>query len=138
MAHETTITPKSLWEKLLIFWHTKNHSSEIYDIALILAVAIFTNKKIYEEELSEARHLLMERLHHADDVDTVMEYIEMKLAEYCESLDAWHHDQQKVRELISRDEDLYSYLLSIFEADENIDKEESGFETSLKKMLLRS
>jgi hypothetical protein len=138
MAHETTIAPKTLWKKILIYWHTKNHSRKIYDIALILAVAIFTNRKIYLEELEEARHLLLEHLRNADDVDNVMEYVEMKLASYVEARDAWHEDQKTVRVLIEKDEELYAYLLSIFEADEMIDAAESLFEESLKKALRRS
>jgi hypothetical protein len=138
MAHETTIAPKSSWQKLLIYWRTKNLSTEVYDIALILAVAIFTNKKIYEEELEEAKMQLQKRLRDAGAVDEVMQYIEMKLACYAHSIETWHKDQQRVRELIEKDEELYGYLLSIFEADALIDDEESGFETSLKKALLRS
>jgi hypothetical protein len=138
MAHEAFITPKRLWERLLIYWHTKNHSAEVYDIALILSVAIFTNQKIYEEELMEARLLLQERLKDPSSVDEVMGYIEMKLSNYIKSMDAWHKDQKKVREMLEKDQDLYAYLLNIFEADDSIDDEESGFENSLKKALLRS
>ena len=138
MAHETTIPPKSSWQKLLIYWRTKNLSTEVYDIALILAVAIFTNKKVYEEELEEARIQLYGRLKSEGAVNEVMEYIEMKLAAYTQSLEEWHKDQQKVRELLEKDQSLYAYLLSIFEADESIDDEESSFEESLKRALLRS
>jgi hypothetical protein len=138
MAHETTLPPKKGWQKLLIYWNTKNFSNEIYDIALILAVGIFTNKTIYEEELAQARTLLLEKLKDADSVDSVMEYVEMKLADYVADIAAWHEDQQKVRHLIEKDEELYAYLLSIYEADALIDDAESGFEDSLKKTLMRS
>jgi hypothetical protein len=138
MAHETTIAPKNVWEKLLIFWRTKNHSSRIYDIALILAVAIYTNKRIYEEELREARRQLSGCVESQEEVENIMEYIEMKLDAYRGDAELWHRDQRKVRDLVGKDEELYAYLLSIFEADDSIDDEESGFESSLKKMLLRS
>jgi hypothetical protein len=138
MAHEASITPKKLWERLLIYWHTKNHSAEVYDIALILSVAIFTNQKIYEEELMEARLLLQELLHEHSSINQVMEYIEMKLSGYVANMDSWYEDQQKVREMILKDQELYTYLLNIFEADEHFDDEESSFEESLKKALLRS
>ncbi len=138
MAHETTIAPKKTWQKLLIYWHTKNHSTKAYDIATILAVAIFTNKKIYEEELSEARKLLHQQTNDPVAVDELMEFIEMRLSEYQETVDAWHEDQQKVRMLIEANQELYAHLRTIFEADESIDSEESDFEASLKKTLLRS
>lgn len=138
MAHEASIAPKQLWERLLIYWHTKNHSAEVYDIALILSVAIFTNQKVYDEELMEARLLLQERLREPSSVDEVMEYIELKLSTYIANKDAWHKDQKRVRDLLEKDQDLYAYLLNIFEADDTIDDEESGFENSLKKALLRS
>lgn len=138
MAHETTIAPKNVWEKLLIFWRTKNHSSRIYDIALILAVAIYTNKRVYEEELREARRQLSGCVESQEEVENIMEYIEMKLDAYHSDAELWHRDQRKVRDLVGKDEELYAYLLSIFEADDSIDDEESGFESSLKKMLLRS
>jgi hypothetical protein len=138
MAQKTTIAPKNTWQKLLIYWHTKNHHGDIYDIAKILAVGIYTNQAVYEEELEEARALLHGKLHDSGSVNEVMEYIEMKLANYAEDRDTWHRDQRDVREMIEKDEELYGYLLSIFEADDSIDTEESRFEASLKKALLRS
>ncbi|MDX1295106.1 MAG: hypothetical protein R3302_02495 [Sulfurimonadaceae bacterium] len=86
----------------------------------------------------EARVLLQERLQDPSSVDEVMGYIEMKLSGYINDMDAWHNDQKKVREMLEKDQDLYAYLLNIFEADDSIDDEESGFENSLKKALLRS
>lgn len=138
MARETTLTPKKSWQKLLIYWHTKNHSTKVYDIARILAVSIFTNKTIYEEELEQAQRLLFETLQDEDSVKEVMAYIEMKLADYASDIQRWHDDQKVVRTLIQNDEELYSYMLEIFEADAMIDLEEAGFEDSLKKSMLRS
>lgn len=138
MAQKTTVAPKTIWQKLLIYWNTKNHRAEVYDIALILAVSIFTNNAVYEEELTEARALLFGKLRDPASVKEVMGYIEMKLSCYAQDRDAWHRDQKRVREMIEKDEGLYTYMLSIFEADDNIDSEESGFEASLRKALLRS
>jgi len=137
MAHEITIAPKTRWEKLMIFWRMKNFSAACYDIALILAVAIFTNRKIYEEELAEARSLLREKVDE-EGVEDLMAYIEMKLENYVASVDVWHEDQQRVRTMIERDEELYAYFLDIFEADACFDAHESDFEASLIKGIRRS
>lgn len=138
MAQKTTVAPKNTWQKLLIYWHTKNHHTTIYDLAKILAVGIYTNRVIYREELEEARTLLREKLRDSESVEEVMGYIEMKLACYTENRDTWHTDQKTVRKMIEKDEELYGYMLSIFEADHSIDEEEVRFEASLKKALLRS
>lgn len=135
MAHKMMIEPKTFWQKLLIFWQTKNHSSKIYDMALLLAVGIFTNHIVYKEELEEARLLLYKKLKDDSSVNQITEYIEMKLAEYSQNEEAWHRDRKKVLEMIQKDEDLYGYLLNIYEADETIDKEEIAFEELLKHSL---
>ncbi len=138
MPTETTITPKKILEKLLIYWHTKNYSQRTYDIALIIAVAIYTNDKIYEKELHEAKRLLYEYLNHEASAEEIMDYIELKLSLYIQDREQWYKDLRTCRDLIKAHEELYAYFLEIFEADQNIDDEEMEFEASLRKMLLRS
>lgn len=137
MATEANIEPKNTWQKLLIYWRTKNFSKQVYDIALILAVAIYTNRKIYEEELEQARLTLEELLKDEDSAKEIMHYIEMKVVQYAEDEQLWHYDQRKIRDLITQNEELYAFLLTIFEADNNLDEEEMLFEASLKTALLR-
>lgn len=138
MPTETLITPKKIWEKLLIYWQTKNLSKHTYDIALIIAVAIYTDDKIYEEELHQARHMFHERLKHKGSVDDVMDYIEHKLFVYTEDKSQWNQDLQTCRNLIKTNQELYVYILDIFTADEYIDEKEAAFEVSIKKMLMNS
>ena len=137
MATKATIQPKKTWQKLLIYWRTKNFSRQVYDIALILAVAIYTNREIYEEELQQARLTLEELLKDQDSADEIMDYIEMKVLQYTNDEMLWQKDQQKIRKLVEKDEDLYTFLLDIFEADDKVDEEEMLFETSLKTAMLR-
>ncbi|MEA3374299.1 MAG: hypothetical protein U9Q62_11505 [Campylobacterota bacterium] len=138
MPTETYIAPKKILEKLLIYWRTKNYARQTYDIALIIAVAIYTNKNIYEEEMEAAKQMLYEHLNHDDSVEKIMDYIELKLLHYLQDDELWYEDLRTCRALIKKDEELYLYFLNIFEADEKIDDEEIAFESSLKKMLLRS
>lgn len=138
MPTETSIIPKTIWEKLLIYWQTKNLSKQTYDIALIIAVAIYTDGKIYEEELRQARQILHEHLNHKGSVDNIIDYIEHKLYLYAENQSQWKQDIQTCRHLIKNNQELYVHFLDIFKADENIDEKEAAFELSLKKMLMES
>lgn len=138
MPTETLIMPKKIWEKLLIYWQTKNFSNHTYDIALILAAAIYTDNKIYEEELRQARRILHKHLNHEGSVEDIMDYIELKLTLYDKDKSQWYQDIQACRNLIKADQQLYTHFLDIFEADEHIDEKETEFEVSLKKMLIRS
>jgi len=138
MATETDLEEKSSWRKLLIYWNTKNYSKHIYDIALIIAVAIFTNRKVYEEELKEARKLLSkELLKEKDDIDEIMHYIEMRLSEFDKDEREWYNAAKQVKDIIKQDEALYRYCIDIFESDEQLDHEEEHFEHSLRELLLR-
>lgn len=138
MQKERTIEPKKIWQKLLIYWHTKNYTKQTYDIALIIAAAIYTDRKIYEEELLQAKRMLQGHLNHEASVQKVMDYIELKLSRYVEDEELWYQDLQTCRTFIQKNEELYIYFIDIFEADENLDEEEIAFETSLRKTLLRS
>lgn len=138
MPVQTTIVPKSGWEKLLIYWHTKNHTRRIYEIALLIAAAIYTNHHIYEEEMEEAHRILVRLLKDESSVEEVMQYIELKLLRYLDNEQSWHDDLKMCRQLLKEEEELYAYCLNIFEADHKIDVEELELEQSLKKMLLRS
>lgn len=138
MPTETSIIPKKIWEKLLIYWQTKNLSKQTYDIALIIAVAIYTDEKIYEEELYQARQILHKRLKHKGSVDNIIDYIEHKLYLYTKDQSQWKQDLQTCRNLIKNKQELYVHFLDIFTADEDIDEKEAAFELSLKKMLMDS
>ncbi len=137
MTNEMILPEKSSWRKLLIYWHTKNFSQKTYDIALIIAVAVFTDRKIYEAELKEARKLIGEIL--VDDesgVDEIMHYIEMRLLEFKSDEAEYANATKQVKTFIKRDEQLYRYCIDIFESDEHLDTTEQHFEQTLKKLLL--
>ncbi len=138
MAKEVTIAPKTIWEKLLIHWHTKNHSQQIYDIALIIATAIYTNHKIYAEEMAEAHRILESHLKDENSIAEIMEYIQMKLLCYMDKEAEWYKDLAKCRELIKKDQALFEHFLNIFESDHTIEQDEEDFIESIKVMLLRS
>lgn len=137
MATEKEILETSGWHKLLVYWQTKNHPKAIYDIALIIAVAIYTNRKIYEEELAAARRLLVEHFEEdPDGIEEIMRYVQMHLFEYLKDRQKWYDDAKEVKGLIRRDEQLYRYCIDIFESDSRLDLEESAFEGSLRRLLL--
>lgn len=138
MATETALKPKKMWQKLLIYWHTKDFSNKTYDIALIMAVAIYTNHKIYKEELQEAHVMLNELLQNEESAMSIMKYIEMKLLQYTEDEKLWRKEQNIVREIIKKNEEFYTYLINIFEADNKLDEEEKLFETSIRTSFSRS
>jgi hypothetical protein len=138
MATEVTIAPKTVWEKLLIYWHTKNHTRHMYDVALIIATAIYTNHKIYAEELEEADRILHGYLNDDHSIAEIMEYIQMKVASYVSNEANWYKDIDTCRKMVGKDQQLFTHFLEIFEADHVIDEEEGAFIESIKVMLSRT
>lgn len=137
MATETEIPQKSSWHRLLVYWQTKNHPKRLYDIALIIAVAVYTNRKIYKEELETARKLIKESYDEDEDaIEEIMHYIEMRLSEFAHDERSWDDAAKQVKTLIKNDENLYRYCIDIFESDEHLDREERQFERSLRRLLL--
>lgn len=104
-------------------------------IALMLSVAIFMNKKIYEEELKSAHDHLMKLMENEDDVSNVMNYVKMQLGTYQENNEAWIKSRQEAFNLIVQDEDLYGYMTDIFHSDDSFDENEKIFEEALKRLL---
>jgi len=132
----TTINTSSFLGKCYIHWKTRNYGRKIEHIALLMAVAIYMNKNIYEEELESAQDYLFKLMHEEqDDVENVMEYIKMKIASYQEDNEAWMHDRQEAFHLVVKDEELYSCMIDIFKSDDSFDESESLFEEALKRLL---
>jgi hypothetical protein len=104
---EIKIDPTSFLGKCYIHWKTRNYGRKIEAISLLLSVAIYMNKKIFEEELHSASTYLMEIMDDEDDVNNVMEYVKMKLSSYQEDNEAWLEDRQEAFNLIVKNEDLY-------------------------------
>lgn len=136
MAKETTVRPRTFLEKLLILWQTKNHSKRTYDIALILAVAIYMNKHIFKEEINSASEILDALLVNGGS-EEVMEYIRMKLCDYQNESPTWQKDVASVMNMILEDEELFSYVDDIFHSDNKLDPEERSFIAALKHALNR-
>jgi hypothetical protein len=134
MAKETTLQPRNALEKLLILWQTKNHSKHTYEIAKILAVAIYMNRHIFQEEIDCASDILKTFLVNGGS-DEVMEYIRMKLCDYQKDSKAWKKDMAAAKALILDDEELFRFADDIFRADDRLDPEERSFITSLKDAL---
>ncbi len=135
MATETKIHATSFLEKCYIHWKTRNYGRKIEAISLLLAVAIFMNKKIYEEELHSASQYLFELFDNNEDVDNVMEYVKMKLGSYQDDNNAWLEDRQDAFNLIIKNEELYACMSDIFNSDNSFDETEELFEEALKRLL---
>lgn len=132
----TTIDTTSFLSKCYIHWKTRNYGRRVEHIALLMAVAIYMNKNIYEEELESAQEYLFKLMHEEkDDVENVMEYIKMKVGAYQEDNTAWMKDRQEAFRLVVKDEELYSCMIDIFKSDENFDESEELFESALKRLL---
>jgi len=101
----------------------------------MLSVAIYMNKKIYQEELDSASKYLSTILEDVDDVNNVMEYVKMKLGSYQEDNEAWLEDRQGAFDLLIQDEELYSCMSDIFNSDDSFDESEELFEEALKRLL---
>lgn len=129
------IDPTSFFGKCYVHWKTRNYGRKMENISLLLAVAIYMNKTIYEEELQSARDYLFSLMKDHDDVDNVMEYIKMKLGSYIEDNEEWLHDRQEAFRLIVEDENLYGCMTDIFNSDESFDESEALFEEALKRLL---
>ncbi|MDF1880847.1 hypothetical protein JHD50_05925 [Sulfurimonas sp. MAG313] len=135
MPTETLIEHTSFLGKCYIHWKTRNYGRKIEAISLLLAVAIFMNKKVYEVELRSASNYLLELMEDSEDVDNVMEYVKMKLSNYQENNQAWLEDRQEAFNLIIKNEDLYGCMSDIFNSDDSFDESEELFEEALKRLL---
>jgi len=132
---ETTINHTSFLGKCYIHWKTRNYGRRIESISLLLAVAIYMNKKIYEEELRSASRYLLTLMSDTEDVDNVMQYVKMKLSSYQEDNQTWLEDRQEAFNLIIKNNDLYSCMSDIFNSDDSFDENEELFEEALKRLL---
>ncbi|HIC43690.1 MAG TPA: hypothetical protein EYO73_05205 [Sulfurimonas sp.] len=135
MPTETTINHTSFLGKCYIHWKTRNYGRRIESISLLLAVAIYMNKKIYEEELRSASRYLLTLMSDTEDVDNVMQYVKMKLSSYQEDNQTWLEDRQEAFNLIIKNNDLYSCMSDIFNSDDSFDENEELFEEALKRLL---
>lgn len=135
MPTETTIDHTSFLGKCYIHWKTRNYGRKIEAVSLLLAVAIYMNKKIYEEELRSASKYLLKLMDNTEDVDNVMQYVKMKLSSYQEDNQAWLEDRQEAFNLIIKNNDLYGCMSDIFNSDDSFDESEELFEEALKRLL---
>lgn len=134
MSEKIKLKDRNFLEKLIIHWHTRNYGRKLNNIALLLAVAIFTNKAVYSEELDSAKSILNDMLLDEKSVNNIMEFILLKLKNYEKDNTAWLEDKLKVKQMILKDEELFSYLDTIFESD-HYDSCERIFLNSLKESL---
>jgi len=132
---ETTIDSTSFLGKCYIHWKTRNYGRKIEAVSLLLAVAIYMNKKIYEEELRSASNYLLDLMENTEDVDNVMQYVKMKLSSYQEDNQTWLEDRQEAFNLIIKNNDLYGCMSDIFNSDNSFDENEEIFEEALKRLL---
>ena len=135
MPTEITLETISFLEKCYIYWKTKNYGRRIEHIALMLSVAIYMNKNIYEEELDSAREYLKTFFKDEVDVNNIMEYVVMRLKAYQDEESVWLEDRQEAFNLIIKDEELYGCMGDIFNADDKFDESEEIFEEALKRLL---
>lgn len=132
----TSIETTSFLGKCYIHWKTRNYGNKVEHIALLLAVAIYMNKNIYEEEIESAQEYLLKLMHEdQDDVENVIEYIKMKLGMYQDDNSAWMKDRQEAFHLIVKNEELYACMIDVFKSDESFDESEKLFEAALKRLL---
>ncbi len=135
MPNETKIDSTSFLGRCYIHWKTRNYGRKIEAISLLLSVAIYMDKKVYEEELKSASNYLHTLMEDAEDADNVMEYVKMKLGSYQESNEAWIEDRQEAFNLIIKNEELYGCMSDIFNSDDSFDESEKIFEEALKRLL---
>ncbi len=135
MPTEIALNGVSFLEKCYIHWKTKTYGQKIEHVALILAVAIYMNKKIYQEELNSASACLSSIVGAEEDIDNIMEYIKMKLNSYQDDNEIWLADRQEAFNLIKEDENLYACMSDVFNSDGNMDESEKLFEETLKRLL---
>ena len=135
MPTEATLENNSFLAKCYIHWKTKNYGKKIEHISLMLCVAIYMNKKIYEEELKSASIYLESIFEDKNDIENIMDYVKMKLQDYQKDEQSWIEDKKDAFDLIVKDEELYSCMSDIFNADDSFDENEELFEKALKRIL---
>ena len=135
MPTKVNLETKSFFQKLFIYWNTKDYGHKLENIALILSVAIYMNNDIFQEELETAHEHIFALLNDANDAENIMEYIKLQVQGYQTDQQKWVQDRQKAHKLIVNDQDLYLYMIDVFKSDENFSDREETFEDFIKRSL---
>jgi len=124
---------KSFFEKLLIYWSTRDLCHEEEVLVTILSVAIYFDKEIFPEELEKAREILHERIKGDGHIDILMDKIKLRLYEYTKDYEIYMQDREKAFHFVGDDIQLYRIMRDIFEADGGVKESELMAEELVKK-----
>ncbi|NWF66672.1 MAG: hypothetical protein HXX81_04295 [Campylobacterales bacterium] len=132
---QNSIEPKKFWQKLLIFWHTRELGQHIETLAKTLSVAIYIDKEFSDDEKSVATDILSKYLADEKEVFYVIEYIEMKLGKYKEDYQNFLNDKNEIIKLIKNDISLLNLIENIIEADKKTSYDEESFLEEIKQKM---
>lgn len=122
------ITQKSLFEKILVFWKTREVGYKTEQLLKILPVAIYADRQISPKELQKAKDILAEHIKDSEEIEALLDRIELTLVRYIKDYNEYLSDKQNVLEIITHDIQLYGVMKDIFNSDGNFDNEEKKME----------
>ena len=119
---------KTLLQKILIFWKTREVGYKTELLLKILPVAIYADHLIFPKELQKAREILAEHINDSEEVEYLLERIELRLNDYIKDYKRFLKDKKEVLEIISNDIQLYGVIKDIFSVDGSFDNDERKME----------
>lgn len=124
---------KNILQKLLLYWETRGLNDRLERIIVVLAVSMYYDRVIYEEEVEKAREILQKLIKNENKASVVYERVRLKVNEYIEDEALFKEDTERFIRYIVDDIQLYSMAKDIFEADNTNQKEEQELEELIKR-----
>lgn len=135
MTDATCVTlPKlNFFERLVLYWETRDLGKRNEDLITLISVAIFFDRTVYPEELDMAERILERYIKSSGKRETVMERIKMRLQEYIDDYLKFLMDRERAFDILTDNIQLYSAMRDIFEADGKLSEIEKEAEEVIRK-----
>jgi len=124
---------KNIIEKIVLLWETRGLRENAERLITVMAVAIYYDGVLYEEEFEKAKEILDTRVKSKSRVAILFERIRLKIDEYIQDREIFERDIELAVKYIVEDIQLYGVAKDIFEADGSNDEEEKKLEQLIKE-----
>lgn len=124
---------KNIIQKLILLLETRGLTEKTKKLITVIAVAIYYDRAIYEEEIEKAKEILSSRIKNRHKKERIYDLIRIKIDEYIKDEELFSNDIQKAIRYIIEDIQLYSIAKDIFEADDSNALQEEELEKRIKE-----
>lgn len=124
---------KSIFERVLIAWRSREFSHKSLNLIKILAVSIYYDKLIYKEELDRSLEILKKHIKQEEIVELFMDKIKLKLNSYIKDYRNYLADRDLVFKIVANDIELYGIMVEVFESDGDVNELESSSKYEVTK-----